>query len=79
VTALVDPEGVHYKLIADVAGRTPEPLRTSLQLIFAPEKARRGRAQALPPEGPPQLLRLGHVGLYVKSLRLKCSAWWRAI
>ena len=40
------------------------------------DKARRGATQHQPPLEPPQLLRLGHVGLFVRDFKA-CEAWYR--
>jgi catechol 2,3-dioxygenase-like lactoylglutathione lyase family enzyme len=43
-----------------------------------PDKARRGPVQYQPPLEPPKLLRLGHVGLFVRDFKA-CDAWYRKV
>lgn len=76
--SLHDPEGLPIELVFGIATRTPEPLRPKLVLNFGLDKQRKNEAQRLPPKGPPQLMRLGHVGIYVKDYEV-CAKWYQEV
>ncbi|MGC3983044.1 MAG: VOC family protein [Steroidobacteraceae bacterium] len=76
--SLHDPDGLPIDLVFGIAEREPEPLRPGLVLNFGYDKQRKNKAQHLPPKGPPQLMRLGHVGIFVKDYA-RCSKWYREV
>jgi catechol 2,3-dioxygenase-like lactoylglutathione lyase family enzyme len=75
---LTDPEGTSVHLVHGVAGRTQDPLPPQVIINQGLERIRRGAAQYQPPLAPPQLLRLGHVGLFVRDFKT-CEAWYRKV
>lgn len=75
---LIDPEGNAIHLVHAIEPRNHDDLRPDLILNFGPEKPRRGISQHVGAVGAPQLLRLGHVGLFVKDVRA-CDAWYRHV
>lgn len=75
---LHDPEGLPIDLVFGIAPRIPDRLRPSLTLNFGHQKQRRNQIQPLPPKGPPQLMRLGHVGIYVKDYAT-CVQWYQSV
>jgi catechol 2,3-dioxygenase-like lactoylglutathione lyase family enzyme len=72
---LTDPEGNSVHLLCGVEKRPPQDLRPGLVLNFGHDKERRGNPQNTAPLGPPQLLRLGHVGLFVRNAKA-CGEWY---
>jgi catechol 2,3-dioxygenase-like lactoylglutathione lyase family enzyme len=75
---LTDPEGTSIHLVFGVATRAREALQPAITINQGPEKTRRGEAQYQPPLEPPQLLRLGHVGLFVSDFKV-CEVWYREV
>jgi len=74
--SLRDPEGVTIDLVHGVEPRAPDPVQNTLTLNQGYEnKPRRGEFQVKAPLGPPQLLRLGHVGLFTSNAAA-CSDWY---
>ena len=73
---MMDPEGTAVHLVHGVERRTPTPLRPPAILNQGADKERRGAPQFQPPLEPAQLLRLGHVGLFVRNFKA-CDAWYR--
>lgn len=78
VVTLTDPEGTLVDLVYGIANRTHDALPPGIFFNQGTEKTRRGEAQYQPPLGPPQLLRLGHVGLFVRDFKA-CEAWYRTV
>lgn len=70
-----DPGGLQIDLVFGIAERTPEPVPANLEFNFGIHKQRRNQAQRLAAGGPPQLLRLGHVGIYCKDYA-RCAQWY---
>lgn len=75
---LRDPNGFAISLVHGVADRTPDPLPPSLLLNQGYEKPRIGNAQEKSPLGPPPVIRLGHVGIYVQDWKAS-DAWYRDV
>lgn len=75
---LTDPGGLTVQLVTGVARREPDPPSPLMTLNQGLDKSRRGVWQHKPPLGPPPLLRLGHVGLYIEDWRA-CDAWYREV
>lgn len=75
---LIDPEGTAIHLVHGIARRSPDPLRPQMIINQGIDKARRGATQYQPPLEPPQLLRLGHIGLFVRDFKA-CDAWYRKV
>ena len=75
---LTDPEGTAIHLVHGIATRTKDELPPTMVLNQGTEKSRRGEVQYQPSLGPPQLLRLGHVGLFVRDFKL-CAAWYQKV
>lgn len=78
MTTLTDPEGLQWHLIANIESVEPKSLRPSLQVNTGAAKERRGATQHKPAVGPPQLLKLGHVGIFVKDFG-KASRWFQDV
>ncbi len=72
---LTDPEGNLVHLVHGVAKREPDALPAGLIINFGDHKQRRGASQNTAPLGPPQILRLGHVGLFVRNAHA-CGLWY---
>jgi catechol 2,3-dioxygenase-like lactoylglutathione lyase family enzyme len=75
---LSDPDGKRIKLVHDVETREHDPLPPAMIINQGQDKTRQGAAQLQRPLGPPQLLRLGHVGLFVRDYKA-CDAWYRDV
>jgi catechol 2,3-dioxygenase-like lactoylglutathione lyase family enzyme len=75
---LTDPEGLHWHLVAGVAPVASQPLREPLRVNTAALKERRGTTQYKPALGPPQLLKLGHIGVFVKDFAQQ-SHWLQTV
>lgn len=76
---LTDPEGTPILLVHGVAKREPDPLPPSM--IFnqgSSDLPRRGTWQQKASLGPPPLLRLGHIGLFICDWKA-CDAWYREV
>lgn len=73
---LHDPEGMEVRIVSGVEQRTPDVAPPMMATNQGAEKPRRGVSQHKPPLGSPPLLRLGHVGLFIKDWRA-CDAWYR--
>ena len=76
--ALTDPEGNEVQLVAGIARREPDPLPPPMILNQGPEKTRRGVWQHKASLGPPPLLRLGHIGLFIRDFEA-CDRWYREV
>lgn len=66
--SLSDPDGNMIHLVHNVAERNPDALPQSMVYNQGPDKPRLGDFQHQAVLGPPQLLRLGHVGLFVTDV-----------
>lgn len=75
---LHDPDGMRVDLVYGVETRMPDGLRPDLVFNFGPVKQRLNRPQSLQKKGPPQLMRLGHVGIYVKDYAA-CAKWYQDV
>lgn len=75
---LRDPEGAVIRVVAGIAMRQADPVPPPMILNQGAEKQRLGVFQAKAPLGPPQLLRLGHAGLFIKDWRT-CDEWYRTV
>jgi catechol 2,3-dioxygenase-like lactoylglutathione lyase family enzyme len=75
---LRDAEDLPWHLVAGVASVAPQPLRESLQVNTGAAKERRGATQHKPALGPPQLLKLGHIGVFVNDFARQ-SHWLQMV
>lgn len=66
--SLRDPDGNVVELVHGVAMREPDVLTGQIVLNQATDKPRRGVFQTKTPAGPPQLVRLGHVGIFTTNM-----------
>jgi len=73
---LHDPEGGEIRIVSGIGQRTPDDMPPVITTNQGAEKPRRGVQQQQPPLGAPPLLRLGHVGLFIKDWQA-CDAWYR--
>ncbi len=76
--SLHDPDGLPIDLVFGIAEHTPEPLAANMVFNFGHDKYRKNQAQKLAQDGPAQLMRLGHVGIYVKDYA-RCARWYQDI
>lgn len=77
-TTLFDPNGLAVQLVTSVATREADPPQPLMAHNQGTEKQRRGSAQYQPPLGPPPLLRLGHVGLFIADWKAT-DLWYREV
>lgn len=75
---LVDPEGRQIHLVHGSTVREADKLRDTLVVNYGYEKPRRGTSQSFAPLGAPPILRLGHIGLFVRDARA-CDTWYREV
>lgn len=75
---LRDPEGRLVHLVTGLTESQPEALGPGRLINLGDDKPRKGKAQHKAPLGPPQLIRLGHVGLFVRDYAA-CDAWYRTV
>ena len=75
---LVDPEGLRVSLVTGIKGRQPDALPPSMIFNQGRDKTRQGVFQQKVPLGPPSLLRLGHVGLFIRDWQA-CDHWYREV
>ena len=61
-----------------IARREPDPLAPGRIHNHGLERPRRGVTQAKAPLGAPQLIRLGHIGLFVRDMAA-CDLWYRDV
>jgi catechol 2,3-dioxygenase-like lactoylglutathione lyase family enzyme len=73
--SLTDPEGNHVQLVHGIEKQQPAELRPGLVLNFGHDKQRRGASQNVAPLGPAQIIRLGHVGMFVRNAKT-CGEWY---
>jgi catechol 2,3-dioxygenase-like lactoylglutathione lyase family enzyme len=76
--SLRDPDGNRIDIVHGIQGRTPDELRSPMMINQGYTKDRRGVTQTKPALGPPALLRLGHVGLFVSNYRAS-DQWYRQV
>lgn len=77
--SLRDPEGITIDLVHGIAKRVPDALAHTVTLNQGYDnKPRRGAFQTKVPVGPPQLLRLGHVGLFTGNIAA-CIEWYTRV
>lgn len=75
---MTDPEGTRVSLVTGIGEREADTLPPSMVLNQGSDKSRRGVLQQKAPLGPPPLLRLGHVGLFIRDWRA-CDQWYREV
>lgn len=75
---LFDPNGFHIMLVHGVLDRTPDPLPPGLLLNQGYDRTRIGEFQRKSPLGPPPVIRLGHVGIFVQDWEA-CDIWYREV
>ena len=76
---LTDPEGKTIRLVHGVAKRAPDELsRPNVEFNYGNDKTRKGAPQHRLPTGPAQLLRMGHVGLFVRDMTA-CDKWYQDV
>jgi catechol 2,3-dioxygenase-like lactoylglutathione lyase family enzyme len=76
--SLCDPNGFNILLVHGIENRQADPLPTPMVLNQGYEKVRVGTVQSKPPLGPPPLMRLGHVGIYIQDWAVS-DAWYREV
>ena len=76
--SLRDPNGFTIQLVHGITPRTRDPLPAAMVHNQGYEKARIGEVQAKSPLGPPPLMRLGHVGIYVQDWAAS-DAWYHDV
>lgn len=76
--ALTDPNGFAIEIVHGVARRAPDPLPAPLLLNQGADKPRIGVVQPKSALGPPPILRLGHVGLFIQDWAAS-DAWYRDV
>ncbi|MEC3947860.1 VOC family protein [Sphingobium sp. HWE2-09] len=73
---LMDPEGNSIRLVTGMETREADPLPPLMTHNQGAQKERRGVWQHKPPLGAPPLMRLGHVGLFIRDWAA-CDKWYR--
>ena len=73
--SLKDPDGTTIDLVFGIEPRQPDPLRQPPVINYPSRRERFNHTHALPTHGPAQLLRLGHVGLFVGDFR-RTTEWY---
>jgi catechol 2,3-dioxygenase-like lactoylglutathione lyase family enzyme len=76
--SLTDPEGNVIELVTGIAKRQADPSSPLMVLNQGADKTRRGIWQHKAPVGPPPLLRLGHIGLFIRDWAA-CDTWYREV
>ena len=76
--SLTDPDGTIVRLVHGITCRAPDDMRPQIIHNQGHDRVRRGAAQYQPPLEPPQLLRLGHIGLFVRNFKA-CDSWYRKV
>ena len=71
-----DLDGNPIDLTFGIAEVEPLPMRSDIRYNSGLEKIRRGQRQNMPDPGPAQIMRLGHIGLFVTDYR-RSLAWYR--
>ena len=71
---LTDPDGTKIDLVHGIEAREHDPVPPPMIFNHGGERTRQGAAQYNAPVGAPHLLRLGHVGLFVRDFA--ASARW---
>jgi catechol 2,3-dioxygenase-like lactoylglutathione lyase family enzyme len=75
---LHDPDEYRIDLIFGVSTREPDALRDNMIVNQGHAKERRGVTQVKRALGAPQLMRLGHIGLFVSNYNAS-DAWYREV
>lgn len=78
VVSLQDPDGYTVELVHGIARREPDRLPEPLILNQGYDKVRIGQVQPKSDLGPPPILRLGHVGLFIRNWEAS-NAWYRDV
>ena len=79
VVNLTDPDGNTISLVHGIEKREPDELvRPNVEVNFGDSKPRKGVPQHRTPTGPSQLLRMGHVGIFVRNMAAS-DAWYREV
>jgi catechol 2,3-dioxygenase-like lactoylglutathione lyase family enzyme len=72
---LIDPDGNHIDLVHGIADTTPIALRADIRYNTGLVKSRLGARQYMPDQGPPQVIRMGHAGIYVSDFA-RSKRWY---
>ena len=75
---LQDPEGNAVHIVTGIATREADALHPGRIHNHGLERPRRGTSQIQAPLGPPQLIRLGHIGMFVRDMAA-CDLWYRDV
>lgn len=75
---LTDPAGNRIELLHGVEQRSRTPSPPALEINNPEQIVRVARSQRPRPLGPPQLYRLGHIGIYVQDFDLVLN-WYRDV
>lgn len=73
--SLSDPDGNRIELVFGVAPRTPDPLRPEPKINYPGNRQRLNDTHPYPVKGPSQLLKLGHVALFVGEFK-RTAEWY---
>lgn len=76
--SLTDPNGFTVELVHGIERRNPDMLPAPMVYNQGYDKIRVGQIQDKSPLGPPSLLRLGHVGIFIQDWE-QCDAWYRQV
>lgn len=76
--SLRDPDGTIIDVAFGIEPRQPDPQRHPPVINYPGKRARFNDTHALPAHGPTQLLRLGHVGLFVGDFR-RSTDWYQQV
>lgn len=74
--SLVDPDGTTIHLVHGIELRDHDQVPPAMIYNQGGERTRQGSAQYNAPVGPPHLLRLGHIGLFVRDFAA-AARWYR--
>jgi catechol 2,3-dioxygenase-like lactoylglutathione lyase family enzyme len=77
--SLRDPDGTPIDLISQIAPALPVPLRPDIRYNTGLVKSRRGARQLMPDRAPPQVIRLGHAGIFVTDFARSVEWYTRTL
>lgn len=76
--SLSDPDGNRIDIVHGISPRRPDPLRPEPKINYPGTRQRFNETHPLPNRGPSQLLRLGHVGLFVGDFK-RSAEWYERV
>ncbi|WP_051242343.1 VOC family protein [Azohydromonas australica] len=76
--SLTDPEGNIIDLVYGIKERQPDAMRRPMAHNHPLARMRFNEAHDYPAMGPSTLLRLGHIGLFIKDFK-RCDEWYRNV